>query len=75
MRFRDLRPGDRARVVDLGALDPQLRARLLSLGLIPGTEFEVERVAPLGDPVAIRVRDFQLGLRRSDAGAMEVERL
>ena len=49
------------------------RQRLLSMGLTPGTEFEVTRTAPLGDPVEIRVRGFDLSLRKDEAAILEIE--
>jgi len=71
--FKDLNAGDCARVIRFNGLDTLYRNRLMSLGLTPGTEFQVQHVAPLGDPVEIRVRGFHLSLRRHEAGAMEVE--
>lgn len=73
--FKDLKPGDSARVLRFNGLETVYRNRLMSLGLIPGTEFEVQHVAPLGDPIEIRVRGFHLSLRRNEAGDMEVEPL
>ena len=48
------------------------RQKLLAMGLIKGTEFRVARVAPMGDPVEIRVRDFSLSLRKDEAKALRV---
>lgn len=73
--FRDLTPGTTARVLRFSGLNDLYRNRLMSLGLIPGTEFKVQHVAPLGDPVEIRVRGFHLSLRWDEAGDIEVERL
>ncbi len=50
------------------------RQKLLAMGLIKGTAFEVARVAPMGDPMEIMVRDFNLSLRRDEAKALLVER-
>ena len=50
-----------------------LRCRLLDLGLIPKTRVRVEKVAPLGDPLELRVRGYSLSLRKEDAGKIEVE--
>lgn len=73
--FKDLKIGDTAKVVSFNGLGAVYRNRLMSLGLTPGTEFRVQHVAPLGDPVEIRLRGFHLSLRRNEAGAMEVETL
>ena len=50
-----------------------LRCRLLDMGLIPKTRVRVEKVAPLGDPLELRVRGYSLSLRKEDAGTIEVE--
>jgi ferrous iron transport protein A len=50
------------------------REKLLAMGLTQGTEFSVERIAPMGDPVEIQVRGFALTLRKDEASALMVER-
>lgn len=50
------------------------RQKLLAMGLIKGAEFQVARVAPMGDPVEIRVRGFNLSLRKDEAKALLVGR-
>ena len=50
-----------------------MRCRLLDMGLIPKTRVRVEKVAPLGDPLELRVRGYSLSLRKEDAGKIEVE--
>ena len=50
------------------------REKLLAMGLTRGTEFVVERIAPMGDPVEIQVRGFSLSLRKVEASALMVER-
>lgn len=50
-----------------------LRCRLLDMGLIPKTRVRVEKVAPLGDPLELRVRGYSLSLRKEDARKIEVE--
>ena len=47
----------------------------MSMGLTPGVEFQITRLAPLGDPVEIRVRGFAMSLRRAEADIISVERL
>lgn len=49
------------------------RHKLLAMGLIKGTSFKVVRVAPMGDPVEISVREYSLSLRRAEARALLVE--
>ena len=50
-----------------------LRCRLLDMGLIPKTRVRVEKVAPLGDPMELTVRNYELSVRKADAGMIEVE--
>lgn len=73
--FIHLCPGDRARVASYQGLSNAYRNRLLSLGMTPGTEFTVKRIAPLGDPVEIVLRGFRLSLRRHEAEGLLVEKL
>lgn len=71
----ELKVGDRARVVAFGRGDRSYRERLLSMGLTPGAEFTVSRLAPLGDPVEITVRGCSVSLRRGEAELLQVETL
>jgi ferrous iron transport protein A len=66
-----LKVGQRARIEALRGNDAILQ-RLLEMGLLEGEEIEVLAFAPLGDPVEIRLRDYRLSLRRSEAVRVEV---
>ena len=50
-----------------------LKRRIMDMGLTKGTELFVRKVAPLGDPIQISVRNYELSLRRADAQLLEVE--
>ena len=52
--------------------DRRLTRRLLEMGLLPGTRVRVVRVAPLGDPIELRLRDYALSVRRSEASRIAV---
>ncbi len=67
-----LSPGDRGKVTRVAG-DPEAARRLMEMGLMRGTAIEVVRVAPLGDPLEVRVRGFMLTLRRAEAEHIEVE--
>ncbi|MDW8319584.1 MAG: FeoA family protein, partial [Anaerolineae bacterium] len=56
--LKDLQVGERARVVGFREAGGVYRRRLLAMGLTPGAELVVTRLAPMGDPVEIRVRGF-----------------
>ena len=47
--------------------------RLMEMGLLPGTTVQLRRIAPLGDPIELRLRGFSLSIRRSEAERIEVE--
>ena len=74
-KLKDLAVGDRAVVVGFADSGKAYRQKLLSMGLTPGTEISVTRVAPMGDPVEIRVRGFALSLRKAEADALNVRRV
>jgi len=54
-------------------ISPAYRQKLLSLGMLPGSSFNVIRVAPLGDPIHIETRRVNLVLRKKDLALLEVE--
>jgi ferrous iron transport protein A len=74
--LQDLKVGQSAQVrgfiKEEGNASRAYRQKLLSMGLTPGTEFRVTRVAPMGDPVEIIVRGFSLSLRRDEAATLLV---
>jgi ferrous iron transport protein A len=69
-----LERGQRATVTALAG-DDGIVQRLLEMGLFEGEEIEVLGFAPLGDPMEIRLRDYRLSLRRSEAARVSVQRL
>lgn len=70
--FRDVREGMRGRVKAVHDRDGSLK-RLQEMGLTPGAEFDVVKVAPFGDPIEICVRGYRLCLRRREAAGIEIE--
>ena len=66
-----LAPGSRAIVTEI-RIPPQLRGRLLEMGLIVGTTVELVRFAPLGDPVELKLRGYNLSLRKHEAELIQV---
>ena len=59
-------------VIDHYAGESALQGRLKELGLVKGTKVVVERYAPLGDPIEIRVRGYHLAIRKQDAACINV---
>jgi len=70
-----LKPGDVARICGYHPNQPMYRRRLLAMGLTKGAIFTVERVAPLGDPIQIKLRNFSLTLRKKEAELLQIERV
>jgi Fe2+ transport system protein FeoA len=66
--------GAKARVVEVSG-DDSLQQRMLEMGLMPGTEVQVVREAPLGDPIEIKLMGYSLSLRKSEAKHVGVEDL
>ena len=67
-----LRPGESGRVVEIAGKGA-VRQRLLEMGLIEGTEVEVVRSAPLGDPIEVELHSYLLSLRKAEAAAVTIE--
>ncbi len=52
-----------------------LKQRLMTMGLIPGTKVEILNSAPMGDPIAIRIRSYNLAMRKDDAAHIQVTQI
>ncbi len=72
MNMTDLKIGQSGTISTVGGEGP-LRLRLLDMGLIPGTRVKLEKVAPMGDPIQIQVRGYELTLRLEDARKIGLE--
>ena len=72
MTLNELKVGQSGTISAVGG-DGALRCRLLDMGLIPGTKVTLQKVAPMGDPMEIRVRGYELTLRVEDGKKIEVE--
>lgn len=59
----------------LSGVNRSYRQKLLAMGLVPGTQFKITRVAPLGDPLELSVRNYSLSLRKHESDILEVELL
>ena len=70
--LRDLKIGESAKVVKLYG-EGAIRRRIMDMGITRGVEIRVRKVAPLGDPLEITVRGYELSLRKADAAMIEVE--
>ncbi len=70
--LRDIPVGESAVVVKIHG-EGALKRRIMDMGITKGTEIYVRKVAPLGDPVEITVRGYELSLRKADAEILEMQ--
>ena len=73
MTLAELKIGQSAKILAVNG-EGALRRRLLDMGLTPRTEVMVRKVAPMGDPIEVHLRGYELTLRVQDAQEIEVER-
>ena len=66
MTLKDLKPGESGIVVSICEKGP-IRRRLMDMGVTPGATIEVVKVAPLGDPIEVNIRGYELSLRKDEA--------
>jgi len=71
MTLKEIKPGTLIRVVKIGGEGP-VKRRIMEMGVTKGVEIYVRKVAPLGDPIEINVRGYELSLRKADAEIIEV---
>ena len=70
--LKDVKVGESTRVVRVNG-QGALRRRIMDMGVTKGTKIYVRKLAPLGDPIEINVRGYELSLRKEDAASIEVE--
>jgi ferrous iron transport protein A len=70
--LRDVRVGETAKVVRLHGEGP-VKRRIMDMGITKGVDIYVRKVAPLGDPMELKIRNYELSLRKADAEMIEVE--
>ena len=72
MTLREVTPGETVKVVKLVGTGP-VKRRIMDMGITKGVDIFVRKVAPLGDPVEVTVRGYELSLRKADAEMIEVQ--
>ncbi|MBQ1567510.1 MAG: ferrous iron transport protein A [Erysipelotrichaceae bacterium] len=72
MTLREVNIGDTVRVRKLNG-EGAVKRRIMDMGITKNTEIYVRKVAPLGDPIEVTVRGYELSLRKADAQMVEVE--
>ena len=72
MTLREVKVGQTAKVIKLNGTGP-VKRRIMDMGITKGQLVQVIRVAPLGDPIEVTVRGYELSIRKADAEMIEVE--
>ena len=72
MTLKDVKTGDTVKVVKVCG-EGAVKRRIMDMGITKGVEIFVRKVAPLGDPVEVTVRGYELSVRKADAEMIEVE--
>ena len=70
--LKQAKVGDRVRVVKLHG-EGAVKRRIMDMGVTKGVEVYIRKVAPLGDPVEVTVRGYELSIRKADAEMIEIE--
>ena len=73
MKLSTLKPGQQGTILKLDSSIGPIRRRLMDMGVIPGETVKVEKVAPMGDPIEITVKSYNLSLRKNEARGIEIE--
>ena len=71
-KLKDLKPGQKCKVLKVRGRSEANR-RVLEMGVTPGSVIELERIAPLGDPIDVKVKGYHLSLRKDEAEGIDVE--
>ena len=69
----DLTVGQTAKILRLNETNKAIRRHLLDMGITRGVEITIKKVAPMGDPVDLQLRDYELCIRKEDLSKIEVE--
>lgn len=71
MTLREVKPGTTVKVVSLTG-EGGVKRRIMDMGITKGVSVTVRKIAPLGDPIELTVRGYELSIRKADAGYIEV---
>ena len=72
MTLKELKPGQQAIIMSIGEKG-SMRRRIMDMGMTPGATVKVIKVAPLGDPIEVNIRGYELSLRKDEANQIQVE--
>ena len=69
----DLKVGQKGKVLQINIVDKQIKRHLLDMGITRGTVIEIKKIAPMGDPIDIKLRDYELCIRKADLKQIEIQ--
>ncbi len=73
MNLSELKVGQKAKVLKLNIEDKQIKRHLLDMGITRGVVVKVKKIAPMGDPIDIELRDYELCIRKADLTQIDAE--
>ena len=73
MVLSELKVGEKAKVLKLNIENKQIKRHLLDMGITRGVEIKIKKIAPMGDPIDLELRDYELCIRKADLTQIEVE--
>lgn len=72
--LKDLKPNESGIIKSIGGSGP-IRRRLMDMGITPGAKIIMKKVAPLGDPIEVNLRGYELSIRKAEADQVTVEKI
>lgn len=72
-KLSNLKIGQKGKVVNINIQEKEIRRHLLDMGITRGTEIRIKKIAPLGDPISIELRGYELCIRKEEMRNIEVE--
>ncbi len=75
MKLKEMKSGDKGKIIGYDTKDRQYRQKLLRMGLVKNEEIEIIRKAPMGDPIEIKIKGYNLTLRKNEADALMMEKI
>ena len=73
MNLASLKVGEKAKVLKLNITNKEIKRHLLDMGITRGVEIKIKKIAPMGDPIDIELRGYELCIRKSDLSQIDVE--
>ena len=75
MKLADLKVGQKAKIISMSDVESLHRKKLLAMGLTPGVDFKLTRIAPLGCPMQIELRGYSLTVRKNECQAIDIDKI